>query len=231
MAGTDVLQEARDLISSRLTDLDDERKRLESALKELGGKVAKRKPGRPRGSKAPAAPKASTGNGRRGRGRGRGGVTQEVKLLRLAKTNPESDNQAIADHLGVKLSTATAFMAKTKSKGLITRENKRLVVTEAGQAMLDGQPKPSAAKPAPAKTSKKAPAKKQAKRKKASTKKAAKKSAAKAPKAKASTSASAPAAPGNSAGAKAADKSGDKPGGADEKGKDGSGSGNVLYDK
>jgi hypothetical protein len=47
-----VLDEARGLVTKRLSELDDERKRLERALAELGGKAAKkagRRPGRPRG--------------------------------------------------------------------------------------------------------------------------------------------------------------------------------------
>jgi hypothetical protein len=235
MAGTDVLQEARTLISNRITDLDDERKRLENALKELGGKVAKRKPGRPRGSKAAATSKASTGNGRRGRPQG--GGSQLIKFLALAKTNPESDNQAIADHLGVKLSTATAMVSKVKSQGLVTRENKLLVVTKDGEALLNGQAEAGGDKSASVKTAKKAsaskakkaPAKKRAKAKKDGSKKATKSSSAKAAKTKTSSSsaAKAPAAPGDTAGASDGDKAGDKPGGD----KDGNSPGNVLYDK
>ena len=43
-----VLDEARDLVVKRLAELDEERKRLERALAELGGKVTRRAPGRPR---------------------------------------------------------------------------------------------------------------------------------------------------------------------------------------
>ena len=56
-----VLDEARDLVMKRLSELDDERKRLERALAELGGKVtgrrgrpSGRRPGRPRGSRKKA---------------------------------------------------------------------------------------------------------------------------------------------------------------------------------
>lgn len=51
---THVLDEARALVKKRLAELDDERKRLERALAELGGKATGgrigRKPGRPKGS-------------------------------------------------------------------------------------------------------------------------------------------------------------------------------------
>jgi len=82
---THVLDEARDLVMKRLAELDDERKRLERALAELGGKVtgqvtrrAGRGPGRPRGSgrKAAGAPKR-----RRGRRKGGTRADQAVKLV------------------------------------------------------------------------------------------------------------------------------------------------------
>lgn len=233
----DVLKQARDLVSARLADLDDERKRLERAVAELGGKVARRKPGRPRGSAASATSKASTrkGNGRRGRA-----SSQLIKLLRLAKIAPESNNQAIADHLGVKHSTATAMVSKIKSQGLITRENKMLVVTGDGQLLLNDQPNPSTAKPASAKKATSSKAKKaspkrrsgsrSAKAKRGSSQKTAKSSSAKAaakPKAKASggSAAKAPAASGNASGEKAGDSAS-----TSDPGKEGGGT-NPLYDK
>jgi hypothetical protein len=83
---TNVLDEARDLIERRLADLDEERRRLERALGELGGKVAKR-PGRPRGSSSTAgsgttaAPKASGAPKKRRRRRGGTRADQAVELI------------------------------------------------------------------------------------------------------------------------------------------------------
>jgi hypothetical protein len=86
---TNVLDEARDLIERRLADLDEERRRLERALGELGGKVAKR-PGRPRGSSstpsagsdtAAATPKASGAPKKRRRRRGGTRADQAVELI------------------------------------------------------------------------------------------------------------------------------------------------------
>jgi hypothetical protein len=84
---TNVLDEARDLIERRLADLDGERRRLERALGELGGKVAKR-PGRPRGSSSTAstdstvaAPKASGAPKKRRRRRGGTRADQAVELI------------------------------------------------------------------------------------------------------------------------------------------------------
>jgi hypothetical protein len=86
---TNVLDEARDLIERRLADLDEERRRLERALGELGGKVAKR-PGRPRGSSSTStasagdtapAPKASGAPKKRRRRRGGTRADQAVELI------------------------------------------------------------------------------------------------------------------------------------------------------
>ena len=86
---TNVLDEARQLVERRLADLDEERRRLERALGELGGKVAKR-PGRPRGSSSTsgsstsggtAAPKASGAPKKRRRRRGGTRADQAVDLI------------------------------------------------------------------------------------------------------------------------------------------------------
>lgn len=77
----DVLDEARGLIEGRMSVIDEERGRLENALKELGGKPAKRSPGRPRkrdtNGSAPAAKKPKARRSRRGGTRG----DQAVKLI------------------------------------------------------------------------------------------------------------------------------------------------------
>ncbi len=84
---TNVLDEARGLIERRLADLDEERRRLERALGELGGKAVKR-PGRPRGSSSTAsagdaapAPKASGAPKKRRRRRGGTRADQAVELI------------------------------------------------------------------------------------------------------------------------------------------------------
>jgi DNA invertase Pin-like site-specific DNA recombinase len=79
-----VLEDARDLVKRRLAELDDERKRLERALSELGGKRAGRRPGRPRGSstKSSRAKKPAKKPARRRRRRGGTRADQAVSLIR-----------------------------------------------------------------------------------------------------------------------------------------------------
>lgn len=100
-----VLDEARDLVTKRLSELDDERKRLERALAELGGKAAKkagRRPGRPRGStkKKAAAPKAAKKGPRRRRKR-RGG-TRADQAVTLIQQNPGITASEIAKQMKIK---------------------------------------------------------------------------------------------------------------------------------
>src|SRR3954453_4020486 len=78
---TNVLDEARDLVQKRLADLDDERKRLERALAELGGKAARRAPGRPRGSSRKPRSGGAAAPTRRRRRRGGTRADQAVNLI------------------------------------------------------------------------------------------------------------------------------------------------------
>jgi predicted HTH transcriptional regulator len=93
---TNALDEARDLVTKRLAELDDERRRLERALAELGGK-ATRRPGRPKGSTSKAsAPKAT-----RRRRRRRGG-TRGDQAVELIKKNPGITASEIAKSMKIK---------------------------------------------------------------------------------------------------------------------------------
>jgi sugar-specific transcriptional regulator TrmB len=99
-----VLDEARDLVTKRLAELDEERKRLERALSELGGKAKKagrkkagRRPGRPRGS-SKASGTAKKGTRRRKR---RGG-TRADQAVNLIKQNPGITASEIAKSMKIK---------------------------------------------------------------------------------------------------------------------------------
>jgi len=78
-----VLDEARDLVTKRLAELDDERKRLERALAELGGKAKKagRRPGRPRGATSKSSSPTKKGTRRRRKRRGGTRADQAVNLI------------------------------------------------------------------------------------------------------------------------------------------------------
>ena len=94
---TNALDEARDLVMKRLAELDDERKRLERALAELGGKVTGRRgPGRPKGSTSKA-----TAKGPKRRRRRRGG-TRSDQAVKLIKEKPGITASEIAKSMKIK---------------------------------------------------------------------------------------------------------------------------------
>jgi DNA invertase Pin-like site-specific DNA recombinase len=93
---THVLDEARDLVTKRLAELDEERRRLERALAELGGKAAKRRggrrPGRPRGS----AKKRGGTTRRRRKG------TRADQAVKLVQGKPGISASEIAKNMKIK---------------------------------------------------------------------------------------------------------------------------------
>jgi transposase-like protein len=100
---TNVLDEARDLVQKRLAEVDEERKRLERALAELGGKATtttRRAPGRPRGKKSSAPAGGSTAAPRRRRKR-RGG-TRADQAVDLITKEPGISASDVAKQMKIK---------------------------------------------------------------------------------------------------------------------------------
>jgi hypothetical protein len=100
-----VLDEARDLVMRRLSELDDERKRLERALAELGGRVTGRpsrrrrgRPGRPRkkGTAKRGKAKKSTAPRRRRKG------TRADQAVKLVNDKPGISASEIAKTMRIK---------------------------------------------------------------------------------------------------------------------------------
>jgi DNA invertase Pin-like site-specific DNA recombinase len=104
-----VLDEARDLVTKRLRELDDERKRLERALAELGGKAARkagrrpgRRPGRPKGSTSKKSSKKGTAAKKGTRRRKRRGGTRADQAVALIQKNPGISASEIAKSMKIK---------------------------------------------------------------------------------------------------------------------------------
>lgn len=114
MPNTSVVDEARDLINNRLAELDSERKRLEGALKELGGKVSKRSPGRPK------AAKASGGKKRRKR---RGG-TRADQAVKIVQDNPGISASDIAKKLKVKPNYMYRVLGELENEGRVKKDGR-----------------------------------------------------------------------------------------------------------
>ncbi len=116
---TNVLDEARDLVEKRLKDLDEERKRLERALAELGGKALRRAPGRPRGGKSAAA--AVTPRRRRKR---RGG-TRGDQAVKLIEKEPGISASDVAKQMKIKPNYLYRVLGDLEKEGRVTKKGRQ----------------------------------------------------------------------------------------------------------
>lgn len=98
-SSTHVLDEARDLVTKRLAELDEERRRLERALAELGGTVSGRRGGgrvgRPRRA-------AKRGTAKRGATRRRRKGTRADQAVKLVEGSPGISASEIAKTMKIK---------------------------------------------------------------------------------------------------------------------------------
>lgn len=115
-----VLDEARQLVEKRLADLDEERKRLERALAELGGKVARRAPGRPRGSAN--APKTS---GARKKRRKRRGGTRADQAVNLITKQPGISASDVAKSMKIKPNYLYRVLGDLEKEGRVKKQGRQ----------------------------------------------------------------------------------------------------------
>lgn len=117
---THVLDEARDLVKKRLAELDDERKRLERALAELGGKVTGRSgrgPGRPRGSGA--AKGGATKKRRRRKG------TRADQAVALVESSPGISASDIAKQMKIKPNYLYRVLGDLEKEGRVKKKGRQ----------------------------------------------------------------------------------------------------------
>jgi DNA invertase Pin-like site-specific DNA recombinase len=121
---TNVLDEARDLVKRRLAELDEERKRLERALGELGGKIVGRpgrRPGRPRGaSKAPATSRPR----RRRKG------TRADQAVKLVEGNPGISASDIATSMKIKPNYLYRVLGDLEKEKRVTKKGRKYFPTK-----------------------------------------------------------------------------------------------------
>jgi sugar-specific transcriptional regulator TrmB len=96
-----VLDDARELVRKRLAELEEERRRLERALGELGGKRAGRRPGRPR-KKAAAKKTRKKAARKTTRRRRRRGGTRADQAVNLIQKKPGITASEIAKTMKIK---------------------------------------------------------------------------------------------------------------------------------
>lgn len=132
---SNVLDEALDLVKKRLAELDEERKRLERALAELGGTVTrrpgrppgpgKRGPGRPRKTAAasPTTTATSTAASPRRRRRRRGG-TRADQAVALVEQNPGISASEIAKQMKIKPNYLYRVLGEMEKEGRVTKKGR-----------------------------------------------------------------------------------------------------------
>ncbi|HEX7244134.1 MAG TPA: winged helix-turn-helix transcriptional regulator [Solirubrobacterales bacterium] len=122
MPSSNVLDEALDLVKKRLAELDEERKRLERALQELGGTVTRR-PGRPKGSgRGPGRPPKAAAAGKRKRRR-RGG-TRADQAVSLVTANPGISASEIAKQMKIKPNYLYRVLGELEKEGRVKKKGR-----------------------------------------------------------------------------------------------------------
>ncbi len=125
---SNVLDEALDLVKKRLHELDEERKRLERALAELGGTITRR-PGRPPGSgkRGPGRPRkaasGTTAKPRKQRRRRRSG-TRADQAVALVEKNPGISASAIAKELKIKPNYLYRVLGELEKEGRVKKKGR-----------------------------------------------------------------------------------------------------------
>lgn len=125
---SNVLDEALDLVKKRLAELDEERKRLERALAELGGTITRR-PGRPPGSgkRGPGRPRkaasGTTAKPRKRRRRRRSG-TRADQAVALVGKNPGISASAIAKELKIKPNYLYRVLGELEKEGRVKKRGR-----------------------------------------------------------------------------------------------------------
>jgi sugar-specific transcriptional regulator TrmB len=126
---TNVLDEARGLVQKRLADLDEERKRLERALAELGGKVTRRAPGRPRGSKKSTSTASTTSTAKAAatprRRRKRRGGTRADQAVALIEKNPGISASDVAKQMKIKPNYLYRVLGDMEKEGRVKKQGRQ----------------------------------------------------------------------------------------------------------
>src|SRR3954471_11280037 len=128
---SNVLDEARQLVERRLRDLDEERKRLERALAELGGKATRRGPGRPKGSGSRKGTSSSTGSTTSGprRRRKRRGGTRADQAVQLIESQPGISASDVAKTMKIKPNYLYRVLGDLEKEGRVKKDGRQYYPT------------------------------------------------------------------------------------------------------
>ena len=113
-SGSNVVDQARDLIKQRIDELDAERAQLERALADLsGGRLGRRRPGRPRGSTN------SKPSGRRRSG------TRADQAVKIVQENPGISAGEVAKRLGIAPNYMYRVMSELEKEGRVHKDGRK----------------------------------------------------------------------------------------------------------
>lgn len=121
---TNVLDEARQLVQNRLAELDEERKRLERALAELGGKVTKRA-GRPKGSSNAKAASTASAPAAAPRRRKRRGGTRADQAVNLITKEPGISASDVAKQMKIKPNYLYRVLGDLEKEGRVKKDGRQ----------------------------------------------------------------------------------------------------------
>ncbi|CAN5601268.1 hypothetical protein BH10ACT11_BH10ACT11_03460 [soil metagenome] len=150
---SNVVEEAANLLRTRIDELDAERGKLERALASLtDGREGKRGPGRPRGGSRSSSGEPSSSGGRRRRRR-RSGGTRGEQAVKLIADNPGIGASEIAKQLGIKPNYMYRVLTDLQKDGLVSKDGRAYTATGAAPASTEptaaSEPEPAPAETAP----------------------------------------------------------------------------------
>lgn len=119
MSPTMNVDEVRQHLHNLLAELDEERKRVERALAELGGKVTRRAPGRPRGASTKAA------SGKAPKRRRRRGGTRADQAVALIEKEPGISASDVAKTMKIKPNYLYRVLGDLEKEGRVKKQGRQ----------------------------------------------------------------------------------------------------------
>jgi CRP-like cAMP-binding protein len=123
---TNHLDVARDALQRTIRELEDQIKQAEQALAALGGKAARRGPGRPRGSaskKTTKTTKATKAGAPRRRRKRRGG-TRADQAVNLIEQNPGISASDVAKQMKIKPNYLYRVLGDLEKEGRVKKDGR-----------------------------------------------------------------------------------------------------------
>jgi|SRR5215203_320057 len=122
---TSSFDEARAALERSIRELDEQRKQAEEALAKLGGKPARRGPGRPRGSSRKAtASTGGSGSAPRRRRKRRGG-TRADQAVKLIEDQPGISASDVAKAMKIKPNYLYRVLSDLEKEGRVKKDGRQ----------------------------------------------------------------------------------------------------------